>query len=129
MCPVCQKAMVTFEMDGVEIDRCVACGGTWLDLGELALILEAGGSSAASWRQALHEARADRKTRRRCPRCPRKLQEIHVGDEPTVALDRCPWNHGLWFDQGEMETVIRSFSDGNPGIVARFFADLYHSEL
>ncbi len=60
MCPVCQEAMVTFEMDGVEIDRCVACGGTWLDLGELALMLEAGGSSAASWKQALDDARVDR---------------------------------------------------------------------
>ncbi len=128
MCPVCRRDMVTFELDGIEIDRCVACGGTWLDLGELALLLEAGGSSATSWEQALHGARGKSKTRRRCPRCPRKLQTIHVGHEPTVALDRCPWNHGLWFDAGEMKTVIRSFSGGDQGIVAHFFADLYHSE-
>ena len=44
-----------------------------------------------------------------------------MGEQATVTLDRCPWNHGLWFDPGEMETIIRSFSDGNPGIVARFF--------
>jgi Zn-finger nucleic acid-binding protein len=120
--------MVTFEMEGVEIDRCVTCHGTWLDLGELALLLEAGGSSSDAWQQALRDAHTDRKTDRRCPRCPRKLQEIHVGEEPVVALDRCPWGDGLWFDVGEMETVIDSFSDGNAGIVARFFGALYQDE-
>ncbi len=34
MCPVCRTPMVAFEMDGVEVDRCVECGGTWLDAGE-----------------------------------------------------------------------------------------------
>ncbi len=32
--------MVAFELEGVEIDRCLACEGTWLDAGELELIVE-----------------------------------------------------------------------------------------
>ena len=35
MCPLCHEPLVAFELDGVEIDRCVDCGGVWLDAGEL----------------------------------------------------------------------------------------------
>ena len=35
MCPHCHEAMVTLELDGIEVDRCFACNGTWLDEGEL----------------------------------------------------------------------------------------------
>jgi Zn-finger nucleic acid-binding protein len=27
--------MIVFELDGVEIDRCLRCAGTWLDAGEI----------------------------------------------------------------------------------------------
>jgi Zn-finger nucleic acid-binding protein len=121
--------MVAFEFENVEIERCVACGGTWLDAGELARILDLGGADTEAWQRALENARVGGKTRRRCPRCPRKLQEIRVGTEPSVALDRCPWGDGLWFDRGEMETVIRSHTAGREGVVGRFFADLFHSEF
>jgi len=33
MCPACKEPLVVFELDGVEIDRCLRCGGTWLDDG------------------------------------------------------------------------------------------------
>ena len=44
--------MVAFELEGVEIDRCVGCEGTWLDAGELEVIAETAGAS----RGALFEA-------------------------------------------------------------------------
>ena len=52
MCPVCRRPMVAFELEGVEIDRCVGCEGTWLDAGELEVIAETAGAS----RGALFEA-------------------------------------------------------------------------
>ena len=27
--------MIVFGLEGVEVDRCLDCGGTWLDAGEL----------------------------------------------------------------------------------------------
>ena len=126
MCPSCGKPMVVFEFEGVEIDRCIACRGTWLDSGELARILEQGGSSADAWRSTLDSARLMQKSTRRCPRCPRKLQEIRVETDPSVTLDRCPWGDGLWFEGGEMQTIIHSFAD--EGVVPHFFAGLYQVE-
>ncbi len=39
-CPVCRDPMVVLEWDRVEIDHCPSCNGTWLDRGELELLLE-----------------------------------------------------------------------------------------
>jgi len=38
-CPVCKNAMITLELEEVEIDHCTNCGGIWLDAGELELLL------------------------------------------------------------------------------------------
>ncbi|MFQ5670934.1 MAG: zf-TFIIB domain-containing protein [Acidobacteriota bacterium] len=127
MCPVCREPMVAFELNGVEIDRCLSCGGTWLDAGELELLTQLAGAGGASDRLAHELARtpAGPRTTRRCPRCPRRLRSLEVGTPGRVVLDRCPRGHGLWFDRGEMEQVIRWYAGGT---VARFFADLYQGE-
>ena len=38
-CPVCKNAMITLELQEVEIDHCTDCGGIWLDAGELEMLL------------------------------------------------------------------------------------------
>ena len=38
-CPICKNAMITLELQEVEIDYCTDCGGIWLDAGELELLL------------------------------------------------------------------------------------------
>lgn len=119
--------MIVLEFDGVEVDRCSGCGGTWLDAGELELIAARAGVPADRVLEALATARERGRSRRRCLRCPRRLREIAVGAGPEVHLDRCPWGHGLWCDRGEMVSVVRSLAGDGP--VARFFADLYRSEI
>ena len=47
----------------------------------------------------------------------------------SVELDRCPRGDGLWLDQGEMAAMIRLFHDDEEGAVARFFSELYRSEI
>ena len=39
-CPVCKNAMITMELDEVEVDHCLDCGGIWLDSGELEMLLD-----------------------------------------------------------------------------------------
>ena len=119
--------MVSFEHEGVEIDRCLECGGTWLDAGELELLTELSGVEPGGLSRALQEATPVRRGRRRCPRCRRRLQLIEV--ESHIELDRCRRGDGLWLDRGEMEAVVLSFAEGEEGAVARFFADLYRSDL
>lgn len=141
MCPECKEPLIAFELEGVEIDRCVNCGGTWLDAGELEMIAERAGAEPGGFTEAISAKEKVRKSRRRCPRCRRRLTVVVVGGEAPapgaggetgsspVELDHCPRGHGLWFDRGEMKAVMESLHDGEEGAVARFFSELYRSEL
>lgn len=39
-CPKCGMELSNFQMHGIELDRCVSCGGTWFDEGEIEQLLE-----------------------------------------------------------------------------------------
>jgi hypothetical protein len=39
-CPKCGMDLQEFELHGVKLDRCVSCGGTWFDSGEVEQMLE-----------------------------------------------------------------------------------------
>ena len=128
-CPACEALLVTYELEGVEVDHCPSCGGTWLDSGELEAIVEQAGACPGRLSEALERSGEEGRTDRRCPRCGRKMREVAVGERPSVQLDRCPRGHGLWLDRGELKAVTEAFHDGEEGSVARFFAELYSSEL
>lgn len=121
MCPVCREPMVVFGLEGVEIDRCVACGGTWLDAGEIDQIGTLAGVPHGRLTEALEKGGGEKHGKRHCPRCPATLRVVHV---EAVELDRCPHGHGLWFDAKEIETLIGAFSDGEAGRVAAHLSEL-----
>ena len=121
--------MATFELRGADIDGCVRCGGTWLDSGEIEWVGAVDPADAARFALTLANAPEVRTTERRCPRCPRRLREITVGEQPRLILDRCPWGHGIWFDRGEMLTFIHTFGGEAGRPAAQFFADLYSNEV
>lgn len=130
MCPTCHEPLVAFELDGIEIDRCVDCGGVWLDAGELEGIAERAAARPGALTTALAQAKGDRHGKRRCPRCRRKLRVIYLeGDGAEIELDRCPRGDGLWLDRGEMQSLIAAFGRGGrtdeEEAVATFFADFY----
>jgi Zn-finger nucleic acid-binding protein len=130
MCPDCKEPLITLELEGVEIDHCLACKGTWLDAGELVMLTEQVRVETDELADALARAWKGPRSERRCPRCRRHLRLIQLGREETVIeLDRCPVRHGLWLDPGEMMAVITAFAPRKEGKIARFFADLYRSEL
>ncbi len=129
MCPVCRGSLVSYEFQGVEIDRCLECGGTWLDAGELELLVELVGFDARPLAERIRAAKLLRRGKRHCPRCPRRLQVIEVGEAQAIEIDRCPIEHGLWLDRGEMEALIASATEGEAGAVAKYFAELYRNDL
>ena len=129
MCPVCREPMIAFELEGIEIDRCVRCGGTWLDAGELEQIAELAEVPAGPLSDALQRSDEGKRSRRRCPRCGRKLYTVAVGRDAVVEIDRCPRGHGLWFDAGEMKALVQGFAGGEAGVVADFFKNLFRHEL
>ena len=100
-CPVCSDAaMITLELDEVEIDHCLGCGGIWLDAGELEMLLGDSGK-AKEVVESFAAAQGCKEKLRKCPICLKKMEKILVGaDDKAVLIDRCRKGDGLWFDKG-----------------------------
>lgn len=126
MCPVCKEPLVVYELEGVEIDRCLTCGGTWLDSGELEQIALLAKVKAGPLTEAVHRGGEGKHGKRRCPRCRGRLRVMHVN---KVELDRCPYGQGLWFDRGELPKLIESVTEGESGAVSKFFQEMFRAEL
>ena len=105
-CPDCKNAMITLELEGVEIDYCTNCGGIWLDTGELELLLNDPGKAKI----LLDSFRIDSSSTERlkkCPICDKKMQKIVVGSsKPVLLIDKCRRGDGLWFDKGELQDIV-----------------------
>jgi Zn-finger nucleic acid-binding protein len=105
-CPVCKNAMITLELEDVEVDHCTDCGGIWLDAGELELLL----GEFAKVKQLLDSFRISHKPTekaRKCPICNKKMSKIIVGvSTPRLLIDRCSKGDGLWFDKGELQNIF-----------------------
>ena len=110
-CPACDQAMVILEYQGIELDHCVACGGCWLDAGELGLLLT--GTLDAPGDVAL----ADAAPGRRCPRCPQRMDTGHLPGS-RIEVDACPARHGLWLDRGELVALARERAAGSERMAA-----------
>jgi Zn-finger nucleic acid-binding protein len=119
--------MAILELEGVEVDRCLECGGTWLDAGELELVLRL--ASTEKVVPFLESKAGGSRGTRKCPRCRRRLRVFQAGKDKTIDLDRCPRGHGLWFDASELEEIVSSASEGDAAHVARFFSEINRSEL
>jgi len=127
-CPVCRKAMVVLELNQVEIDYCVACGGIWLDAGELELLL--GNSGAKD--DVLKSFTPDTRTKERkirCPICSKKMIKVICGKENKVLIDRCPNNDGLWFDEGELYQIVKMGGLGENDKVTEMLKDMLGAHL
>lgn len=120
-CPVCAEQQVIVEHEGVELDLCVAGHGIWFDDQELHMLLESAGTAGAT--KSLERTfqpigGPSGEAKKPCPRCGVKMDHVQAPAEPTpVILDRCPHGHGLWFDQGELKSVLHKHAkDGDPAL-------------
>lgn len=99
--------MVVYELEKVEIDNCLICGGVWLDQGELEQL----GKSDLSF----VPAGTTKEDNRRCPLCGKKMQKVSFFDQ--VVLDRCVSGHGFWCDRGELKAILEKTMTSTPKVV------------
>ncbi len=91
--------MIVLELESIEIDTCLSCSGIWLDAGELELLLEnSPGQKTLLASLSMLEDMKEKK--RKCPICRKPMRKISCGTRQKIFLDKCPENHGLWFDRG-----------------------------
>lgn len=105
-CIACNEPMAVLELEGVEIDHCLACGGIWLDTGELEILTGSGAQSTRLLNQLASEG--DRcPGKHKCPICLKRMEAVTVAAMLPIQLDRCYANHGIWFDRGELRAVLK----------------------
>jgi Zn-finger nucleic acid-binding protein len=128
ICPVCQEPMVVLELDKIEIDHCINCGGIWLDEGELELLLETE-EERNRLKDLFKEARSVKEKSYPCPRCGKRMNKVFVGEERKVIIDKCKKNHGLWFDQGELQKVVEIDTGNSNGKIIKLLNQMFENKL
>ncbi len=83
-CVACNEPMVVLEIAEVEIDHCLACGGVWLDSGEIELLL-GDEHEAKKLLQQIGSRENRQHGKRKCPICLKKM-EIVIG---RIRMTKC----------------------------------------
>ncbi len=117
ICPVCKRDMIVVEYHNIELDYCTGCKGVWFDSGELELLLESQGleetklfpDNILDFPEAISS-----EEKRKCPLCGHKMKKTTIGEEPKILIDVCSEGHGLWFDGGEVNQLIRHLAGKHP---------------
>ncbi len=102
--------MLIVEFEQIELDSCPDCRGVWFDAQELHQLFELVGAPQSIYDLENQLERLPRAAARRsCPRCRGRIDPVRAptGDRELI-LDQCSRGHGLWFDQGELETLFAS---------------------
>jgi len=101
-CPRCNNHLVILEYNGVEVDHCYRCGGTWLDTGEIQLLFHNHTHLTFYTSELTDKISITIK----CPYCKKVMPNIHFENEEKIVINKCPDEHGLWFDKGELEIIL-----------------------
>lgn len=129
-CPVCvKKDMVVLELDRVEVDHCLTCGGIWLDAGEMEMLLDAPDKEAALATLFRDLSDAGGETTRSCPICGVKMVKQATASEPPLVIDRCPAGHGVWFDDGELRELFSCLGCGAENRVFSLIQDMFAARI
>lgn len=127
-CTVCQNPMIALELDDVEVDFCLSCGGIWLDGGELELLLGSG-PKAAELLRSFRPASQIAEAMRQCPICDGMMEKVNAGpEEKPILIDRCVKGDGIWFDRGELQDVLNLGSFDDDGKVRDLLGSLFGSD-
>ncbi|HBC86852.1 MAG TPA: hypothetical protein DCZ94_07860 [Lentisphaeria bacterium] len=125
LCPACEVEMLILEYSNIEIDFCQQCGGIWLDEGELELLLQPGSPNSKLVADLIAGLKNLDKPgmARKCPVCRKKMKPVELSIEPVVEIDKCPYNHGIWFDKGELQQIMSS--TGASGKLSEFLNSVF----
>ena len=123
-CPVCKEPMIVLELEQVEIDYCANCKGIWLDSGELELLLESQ-LERKNLFESFKEDPSNKEKSYSCPICRKRMSKVFVGEQSQVLIDKCRKDHGLWFDKGELKSVIENASKNKENEVIKLLKQMF----
>ena len=105
-CPKCQGSMQPVQFQGVEVDRCEACGGLWFDAFEHESLKKLDGAVSIDLGDAVKARAHDQQTRVLCPRDQARMIPMVDLEQPHIWFESCPICHGAYFDAGEFKDLV-----------------------
>jgi uncharacterized protein len=105
-CPACKEPMAILEYNEVEVDFCAECKGFWLDEGEIDLLF-GDEKDCAEFLSIGSPCDSRNEEKRLCPACDTVMTKEATESDPPIVFDACPEKHGLWFDAGELQQILR----------------------
>lgn len=99
-CPRDASALTKVATEGVTLDRCEKCSGTWFDQAELRRVAQ--DKEVESLAARVRQVRVP--SGFRCPRCGGECIKSHVAE---VEVDTCVACRGVWLDRRELEEAKR----------------------
>jgi uncharacterized protein len=100
-CPKCQARMEVVRFEGIEVDRCVRCGGLWFDMLEQEELKRRPGSEAIdsgpAWMAPMHDVQV----KVFCPIDGVLMVRMVDAAQQHIWIESCPVCHGTFFDAGE----------------------------
>ncbi len=107
-CLKCTSVLDRTMIDDVEVDLCPACGGLWLDPGEIERLSQKHGGEIDRLRRLLAPQpgppAVPSEVQGYCPRCQAPdVKEVTLG---TIRIDFCRQCKGLVLDRGEIDAAM-----------------------
>jgi uncharacterized protein len=111
-CLKCTSVLDKAQVEEVEVDVCPACGGLWLDHGEIEKISRKMVSEIDRLRRLLAPQpgppAVPSDVTGSCPRCTAPMKEVTLGN---IRIDFCSSCKGFFLDRGEIDGAIAAVKD------------------
>jgi Zn-finger nucleic acid-binding protein len=110
-CLKCTSILDKAIIEDVEVDHCPACGGLWLDHGEIERLSRTMQSEVDRLRRLLvaqpGPPAVPSEITTSCPRCTGTMKEVTLGN---IRIDYCLACKGFFLDRGEIDGAIAAVS-------------------
>jgi uncharacterized protein len=110
--------MEIVRYEGVDVDRCTACGGLWFDRTEHEKLRHKRGSEVIDTGDAAVGRKQNAVAKIDCPRCTSRMVRLVDPGHPHIWFESCAVCGGVYLDAGE-------FREEKSHSIRNFFRDLF----
>lgn len=57
------------------------------------------------------------------------MGKVTSGHDQPLLIDKCPQNHGIWFDKGELEALVSSGITVKDNRILNFLANMFGKKI
>jgi Zn-finger nucleic acid-binding protein len=102
-CPNDGTALTQIQVENVPVDQCSACGGQWLQRGELETLSE----HHKAHLEPIVVGRINlMHSKRKCPADGTMMTQHEFMEHTGIKIDQCPTCQGIWLDKAELATML-----------------------